>query len=587
MLLHAAQMDPASRRAWLQRLAALGGGAMLGKALLAQAGFAHAQRDGFVYRPTRRGGGGVLRMLVWQGPTILNPHISGGSKDILAARLFYEPMAIWNRAGQLVPVLAAELPTLENGGVARDGLSVTWKLKRGVSWHDGQPFDADDLVATWEFARHPETGAFTAGSYRSIQVRKVDSHTVRLLFERPTPEWADAFVEQSVLPRRHFAAFVGAKAREATANLKPVGTGAYRLTDFRPGDLVRAELNPAYHMPNRPHFDAVEIKGGGDAVSAARAVIQTGEYDFAWNIQAEDEVLARLERGGRGRMDFAPGGDTEYLMLNLADPWTETRGERAHPESRHPLFSDPAVREALAHLVDRESIQRFIYGRAGVATTRFLNNPETLNSPRVGPGFDVARANALLDAAGWARGPGGMRAKGERALKLLFQTSVNAPRQKAQTIIKQAAQQAGIEIELKAVTAAAFFSSDLGNPDTNGKFWADLQMYTTTRASPDGGRFMELFCSWLASSKANGWLGRNVTRWRSDEYDRSFRAAESELDAAKRAGLLMRMNDLVCAEHAVIPIVYRPKASALANNLHAPIGGWAVETNQIHEWYRA
>jgi peptide/nickel transport system substrate-binding protein len=593
-LLDAARAGRLSRRGAMQRLAMLGIGPALGSALLAQAGLVHAQpqpqpqafSDPFVYRPTRRGGGGLLRMLVWQGPTILNPHLSGGSKDQLAARLFYEPMAIWNRNGQLEPVLAAEIPSFENGGVARDGLSVTWKLKRGVTWHDGNAFDADDLVATWEFARHPETGAFTAGSHRPIQVRKVDSHTVRIQFERPTPEWADAFVEQAVLPRRHFAAFTGAKAREAAANRKPVGTGAYRLVDFRPGDLIRAELNTAYHMPNRPFFDAVELKGGGDSVSAARAVIQTGEYDFAWNIQAEEDVLVRLERGGRGRMDFAPGGDTEYVLLNQADPWTEMHGERAHPESRHPLLSDPAVRAALAHLVDRESIQRYIYGRAGVATTRILNNPAGLNSSRVGPAFDVARANALLDAARWARGSGGIRARDGRAQKLVFQTTVNSPRQKTQTIIKQAASQAGIEMDLKAVSGSVFFSSDLGNPDTNGKFWADLQMYTTTRGSPDAARFMELFCSWLAASKANGWLGRNISRWRSDEYDRTFRTAQNALDPARRAAMLMRLNDLVCADHVVIPIVYRPKASAVANNLQAPISGWAVETNRMHDWYR-
>ena len=279
-------------------------------------------------------------------------------------------------------------------------------------------------------------------------------------------------------------------------------------------------------------------------------------------------------------------GDTGSLMLNFADPWSETQGERAHPASRLPLFSDPAVRQALAHLVDRDSIQRYIYGRLGVATTRILNNPAAFNSARVGAAFDPAKANALLDAAGWAPAPGGVPTKAGKPLKLVFQTTVNSTRQKAQTLIKQAAAQAGIEIELKAVTGAAFFWSDLGKPDTNGKFWADLQMYTNTRGTPEAVRFMEKYCSWLASSKANGWLGRNVTRWRSDEFDRNFRAAEREIDPVKRAALLVRMNDLVCADHAVIPIVYRPKASALANNLRAPIRGWAVETNQIHDWDR-
>jgi peptide/nickel transport system substrate-binding protein len=137
------------------------------------------------------------------------------------------------------------------------------------------------------------------------------------------------------------------------------------------------------------------------------------------------------------------------------------------------------------------------------------------------------------------------------------------------------------------VAPAVFFSSDIANPDTNGKFLADLQMYATTRGGPEPGRFLELFCSWLAASKANGWLGRNTARYRSDEYDRSFRAAEQELDPIKRAAQLMRLNDIVCNDHAVVPIAYRPKANAIANSLQAPISGWSVETAFIHDWYRA
>jgi peptide/nickel transport system substrate-binding protein len=569
-------------------MVALGVGVPLASLMLAHAGVAQAEHQPGAYPPARRGGGGALRMLFWQAPTLLNAHFGTGSKDQAAAHLFCEPLAAFDGDGNLFPVLAAEIPSRANGGVARDGSSVTWKLKRGVSWHDGKPFTADDVVTTWEFARHPDTAAFSFGTYRPVTVAKLDSHTVRVSFEQPTPIWADAFVGAlgAILPSHHYAAYVGSKSRDAPANLRPVGTGPYRFVEFRPGDFLRGELNPNYHMPNRPHFDTVEIKGGGDSVSAARAVLQTGEFDVAWNIQVEDEVLLRMEAGGRGRAHFANGGDIEYLMLNHADPWTEVDGERAGPSTRHPVLLDPAVRKALAHLVDRESVQRFVYGRAGVATGNFLNNPEQFNSRRATAPFDVANAGALLDAGGWVRGADGIRSKGGRRLKLVYQTSINAPRQKTQAIIKQAAQRAGIELELKATTASVFFSSDVANPDTASKFYADLQMYTTTRGGPDPGRFMELFCSWLVSSKANKWLGRNVTRWRNDEYDRAFRAAESELDPVRRAALLIRMNDLVCDDHAVIPIVCRPRVTAVATNLRAPLSGWGLEYSQLHDWHR-
>ena len=145
----------------------------------------------------------------------------------------------------------------------------------------------------------------------------------------------------------------------------------------------------------------------------------------------------------------------------------------------------------------------------------------------------------------------------------------------------------GIEMDLKSVTAAVFFSSDIGNPDTNARFRADLQMYTLTRGAPDPGRYMELFCSWEMATQANKWQGRNITRWRNDDYARAFGSAESELDPVRRAALFIRMNDLVCGDRAVIPLVYRPTVSAVANDLVAPISGWANELQQIHDWYRS
>jgi len=575
------------RREFMRTLAAFGLSAPVAAQLLAWSGIAKAQQP-FVYKPTKRGGGGALRLLYWQAPTLPNVHFGVGSKDQEASRIFYEPLAAWDGASNLVPVLAAELPTVENGGIARDGKSVTWKLKRGVQWHDGKPFTADDCVFNWQYSSDPETSTFTIGSYRDIEVVKLDSHTIRIDFGKPTPAWADPFVNLigQILPKHLFEPYKGAKSREAPNNLRPVGTGPYQFVDFKPGDMLRGRINPNYHQPNRPHFDAIELKGGGDAVSAARAVMQTGEFDFAWNLLVEDEILQRLESGGKGRAVLNLGGDTESVFLNQADPWSELDGERSNPRSRHPVFADPAVREAISLLIDRASIQKHIYGRAGVLTANFLNNPERFNSKNTGVEFSVAKANALLDAAGWRRGADGLRAKDGRKLKLLFQTSINAPRQKAQAIIKQGCQKAGVDVELKAVMPSVFFSSDVGNPDTANKFVADLQMFQYARGSPDPGRFMELFCSWQMSSRENKWQGRNLVRWRSDEYDTAFRAAEIELDPVKRAAHLIRMNDLVCKAHVALPIVNRANVVGVSNRLRAPFSAWGGDLWALQDWYR-
>ena len=203
-----------------------------------------------------------------------------------------------------------------------------------------------------------------AGTYRTIQrVERLDDHAVKVVFSQPTPFWFDAFCgNRSIIPKHLFDAYRGARAREAPTNLQPVGTGPYRFVDFKPGDLVRAEINPHYHVPNRPFFDTLEMKGGGDAASAARAVLQTGEYDYAWNMQVEDDILRRLEKGARAGSVFPPGG-IEHIQRNFTDPWKDVDGERSSIKTTHPTLSDPAVRQALNLLVDRSAVQEQIYGR--------------------------------------------------------------------------------------------------------------------------------------------------------------------------------------------------------------------------------
>jgi peptide/nickel transport system substrate-binding protein len=261
-------------------------------------------------------------------------------------------------------------------------------------------------------------------------------------------------------------------------------------------------------------------------------------------------------------------------------------GERSHAKTRHPAFSDPAVVKSMGLLVDRQAIQNFIYGRSGAATPNFVNNPVRFRSPNLKPEFNIDKANALLDAAGWKRGGDGVREKGGVKLKFVFQTSINSPRQKVQAIIKQACQKTGIEVELKAVVSSMFFSSDVGNPDTTGKFYADMQMYAQAQGRPDPERHMQRFTSWEVASKANKWLGVNVTRWRSQEFDQIYRAAEGELDPVKRAALFIRMNDLVCSEGYVIPLVTRPAVTGLANKLVAPLNGWGLDMDSLADWYR-
>ncbi len=576
-----------SRRAFVQQMIAVGLTAPIAGMMLGQSGVAMAATE-IPYKPTKAGGGGVLKLLYWQAITLLNPHFAVGTKDQEGSRIFYEPLAGWDAEGNLVPALAAEIPSKENDGLAEDGRSVVWKLKRGVKWHDGKPFTADDVVFTWEYARAPETAAVSIGSYKDVKAEKVDDFTVRVTFAKPTPYWADAFVGiyGMILPKHLFADYMGPKSRDAPTNLKPVGTGPYLFVDFKPGDVVLAKRNPDYHVANRPYFDTLEVKGGGDAVSAARAVLQTGEYDYAWNMQVEDEILQRLEAAGKGKVTITPSGNVEFIMLNPTDPAAEVDGERANVKTKHPLFSDPAVRQAINLLIDRASIQKFIYGRTAVATANFVNNPERFRSKNTNFEFNIEKANAILEAAGWKKGADGIRAKDGKALKFVYQTSINAPRQKTQAIVKQACQKAGIDVELKSVVGSVFFSSDTANPDTYSHFYCDAQMYNTTMPQPDPQIFLNQYLSWETANKENKWQGRNVSRWQSKEYDEIYKQAGQELDAVKRAAMYIKLNDMVVGDNYILPLLSRARVTALKSGVTAHLSGWDSDMWQIANWYR-
>ena len=577
-----------SRRRFVQTMVALGLTAPMAAQMLASAGVAQPKP---MASPTKRGGGGLLKVLWWQSPTLLNPHFAVGTKDQDGSRIFYEPLASFDPDGNLIPTLAAEIPSAQNGGLSKDGKSVTWRLKKNVQLHDGKPFTADDVVFNWEFAADPATAATTIGNYKGIdRIDKVDSHTVKIVFKDPNPFWAEAFCGAAtgqIIPKHLFDAYRGGKSREAPNNLKPVGTSAYRFVDFKPGDIVRAELNPNYHVPNNPFFDRVEMKGGGDAVSAARAVIQTGEFDFAWNMQVEDEILRRMEQGGKGRVDIAVAGNIEHIQCNQTDPWTDVDGERSSITKPHPFLTDPAVRQALNLLVDRASVQEQIYGRAGRTSANFLNAPSRYFSKNTRWEFNADKANQILEAAGWKKGSDGIRAKDGKKLKLVYQTSINAPRQKNQQIVKQAAAKAGIDIEIKSVVASVYFSSDPANPDTYRHFYTDIQMYTTTMGAPDPQTFMRQFLSNEIASKENKWQGRNITRWRNEEYDKIFAASLTELDPVKRAAQFIRMNDLVIQNVVVIPVLWRLVQSAISLKLkNTSISGWDSNLWNLRNWVR-
>jgi len=522
----------------------------------------------------KRGGAGALRLLWWQAPTILNAHLSSGTKDFDASRLSLEPLVDIDDKNNFVPLLAAEVPSTSNGGIPADHSSVTYKLRPGVTWHDGQPFTSADVKFTFDFVSDKGTGATTLGNYLNVaSVDTPDDMTVKITFKEPTLYWFQPFVGYNgyILPQHVLKDNVGAAARSAPFNLKPIGTGPYKSVSFTPGDVGQWTLNDTYWQPGKPHFDTITLKGGGDATSAARAVLQTNEQDWAWNLQIAPTVLNSMTGSNAQGVVFTwPGGGTERIEINASDPQTTTNGQKSYYQTPHPHFKVKGVRQALAYLIDRKTIADTLYGPGGSATPFVLNN-----SPKYMPSsltweYNLDKANAALDAAGATKDASGNRTLNGRAMNWVYQTSVNPVRQQNQEIIKAAAAKAGITIQIKSTDASVFFGGDPSNPDTLNRFIADIQMYTNGDDQWPQTWFQRYLSADPATDVAqqsNQWSANNTNRYQNPQFNDLYAQVAKTLDDNQATTLFSQMHTMVVTDIADIGEVARNNVAAAANKL--------------------
>jgi peptide/nickel transport system substrate-binding protein len=592
------QQRSLTRREVFKRAALAGLGVPALAALVAACGPQAPLAPAVVVAPTvaaKRGGGGTLRLLWWQAPTNLNSHLSLATKDVGAIRIYAEPLADFDANAQLVPVLAAEIPSVDNGGVAKDFTSVTWKLKKGVTWHDGQPFSAADVAFTFKFLSDPATGATTLGYYQSVAaVDALADDAVKVTFKAPVAAWFTPFTGTTgqILPQHALKDFIGDAAKTAPFQQQPIGTGPYKVSDFKSGDVVSYAINSDYYEPEKPFFDTVILKGGGDAASAARAVLETGEMDWAWNLQIEPAVLSGLGRGqnsGHGKVITWPGFGTEKLIVNHTDPLTEQDGQVSSYKVPHPHFQDLRVRQALALAVQRDLIASTLYGPGASATGYTMNEVARYMPKDIAWEFNLDKARQLLDDAGAQKGSDGIRVLNGRKMSWLFSASTNSVRQKEQEIIKSALQQLGIEVEIKAVDATAYFAA--ANPDSYQQLRADLGIEANAATVYPllwYLRYVSADPLKDLAQKENNWAGRNIMRYQNPQLNDLYAQAVREVDPARYTELFLQLQSLVVRDVADIGLVSRNNVSAASTTLtgYQPTP-WAQDTWDIKNWRRA
>jgi peptide/nickel transport system substrate-binding protein len=542
-----------------------------------------------------RGTDGNVNILYSQAVSILNPYLSSGTKDVEVSSLIIEPLAGFDEKGDLFPRLAAEIPTVENGGVSEDLTTITWKLKEGLLWSDGTPVTSADVVFSWEYCTHPEGGCAQGARYEGVQsVEALDDLTVKVTFSAPKPNPYTAFVGSTspIIQKAQFQDCLGAAAATCTAqNFGPIGTGPFRVTDFKVNDVVQLEANPNYRDPAKPAFATVLVKGGGDAAGAARAVMETGEFDYAWNTQINPELQAQMKAGGKGQFVSAFGTLVERIEMNLTNPSPSLpEGERSTVKHPHPFLTDARVRKALSMAIDRNLLVEVGYGEAGRPTCNLVPAPEIYASDNTEClTQDIEGAKALLEEAGFTPGPDGIRVNADGVrLSVLYQTSVNPVRQDFQALIKQWWNDIGVEVELKSIDPGVYFGGDPGSPDTFQKFYADVEMYANNFDGTDPEPYMAQYLCDKIPGPENQWQGENINRFCDPAYDALVAELAQTREIEARAELVKRMNDMLTKDsHVVVPLVDRGRLSAHSNTLGGVVlNVWDTELWNVQDWYR-
>jgi peptide/nickel transport system substrate-binding protein len=426
-----------------------------------------------------------------------------------------------------------------------------------VLWSDGTPFTAADVEFTWQWNVDLTNNSIDAVSWQLISaVEVIDDLTVTLTFAEPTLGWFQPFGSNlGVIYPKHFWDGKDAAAANTEFASNPIGTGPYIVESFAPNDQVIYAANPNYREPNKPFFQRVILKGGNEPASSVLAVTTTGDWDIAFTLQIDPDAL-RASLGDKGAVYSPPGTGVEKIQFNFSDPNTEVGGQRSQKDTPHPFLTDPAVREAIATAIDRQTIADRLYG--GVPGRNMLAGIAAYESPNTTWEFNTERATQILEDAGWVLN-GDIREKDGVQLKLNYVTTNVQQRQKAQAVVKDNLVAIGFDVQLSQVDGSIFFDSAVDNTQNFTKFYSDMQQYTDGATSAFPLNYMKY---WYAgpdgeniAQSENSWAGTNKTRYQNPEYDAAWEQIAGLTDPVEAANLFVQLNDIVINDRVEIPLV--------------------------------
>ena len=496
-------------------------------------------------------------------------------------RPFAEYLIDVNEKGEYVPVLAVEVPSVENGGVSEDGLTITYKLKKGIKWSDGQPFTSADVKFTWEALINPKNLVKSRSGYELIEsVETPDDHTAVVKYKEYYAPYLTRF--SPVLPKHILGQLDN--MNDAPYNRMPVGTGAFRVTEWVSGDHITMVKNPYYREADKVKIDKLFFK-----IIPSREVgiaqIQAGDVDGVWDlIEAQ---IPMMEKNPEISLCLSNGLVSERLILNHSTPFPPNNG---NPDYPHPILADLRVRQAIQYAIDKDTIiDKLLYGKAQPGTTEIPDG--WAHNPDVKPTeYDPEKAKQLLDAAGWKPGADGIREKDGTRLRLKITTTTgNKLREMVEQVLVAQMKAVGIEFYIENVPSSVLFGSWANDADRKkGRY--DILMYTTGPGIDPHQQYEGYFHSKNIPTEANGGSGYNYTRHRDAELDKWLDLAGKAPSLEKRAEAYRKAQARVAE---IVPHIYlyrRVNVHAFRNN----VKGWipngygiidVVATWNVADWY--
>ncbi len=518
---------------------------------------------------------------IYQEPENLNTYIGVQTVITYVHKPFAEYLIDVNEKGEYVPVLAAEVPTVENGGVSPDGLTITYKLRKGVKWSDGAPFTAADVKFTWEAVVNPKNLVKSRSGYELIEsVQTPDDHTAVVKYKEFYAPYLTRFAP--VLPQHILGKLEN--INDAPYNRMPVGTGPFMVTEWVSGDHITMEKNPHYREANRVKIDKLFFK-----IIPSREVgiaqLQAGDIDGVWDlIEAQ---IPMMENNPALALDLSNSLTSERLILNHSTPLPPNNG---NPDYPHPILGDLKVRQAIDCAIDRKAIvDKLLFGKAKPGTTEIPHG--WASNPDIKPvACDPDKARKLLDEAGWKPGPDGIRVKDGQRLRLKITTTTgNKLREMVQQVLVDQMKKVGVEFYIENVPSSVLFGSWANDADRKkGRY--DIMMYTTGPGIDPHQQYEGYFHSRNIPTEANGGSGYNYTRHRDAELDKWLDMAGKSVSMADRVKAYRMAQKRV---QEIVPHIYLYQRLTV-HGFRSHVKGWksngngiidAVETWNVADWY--